>query len=344
MASVNNIVNPFLAPSIVPLPHNVKDSRWLTLEVCREYQRNKCSRTENECKFAHPPPHVEVQNGRVVCCFDSLKGKCQRRDPPCKYLHPPNHLREFLMQNGRNNLIMKNLQMQFLQNSIFAPNSASGVIPISPYIHAPPPGATPGATPGSAAGHPAAHAAHPYHQLLGGAGLPASTLIAASHDPANLMNASMAAAMAGLPTAAQGAMNGVNGVNSLNGVVVSSTAATAHLNGSSPTITSIAASATPSCPVTVSKTTTRPSDARLDGVGLPTGAYPGLTAKRPAVADSKSGLPVYQPAGITNAAAAAAAAAYHGLTTMQLPTGQQAFIPTMPTSTFVGHTASLPRF
>ena len=52
---------------------NVKDSRWLTLEVCREYQRSKCTRTEAECKFAHPPPHVEVQNGRVTACFDSIK-------------------------------------------------------------------------------------------------------------------------------------------------------------------------------------------------------------------------------------------------------------------------------
>jgi len=100
---------------------NVKDSRWLTLEVCREFQRTKCSRTENECKFAHPPPHVEVQNGRVTCCFDSIKGKCQRKEPPCKYLHPPQHLREQLLQNGRNNLILKNLQMQYIAAGIQPP-------------------------------------------------------------------------------------------------------------------------------------------------------------------------------------------------------------------------------
>ena len=52
---------------------NVKDSRWLTLEVCREYQRGKCSRSEQECKFAHPPTHVEVNSGKVIACFDSLK-------------------------------------------------------------------------------------------------------------------------------------------------------------------------------------------------------------------------------------------------------------------------------
>lgn len=105
MAMVNPMLN--IANSA-----NVKDSRWLTLEVCREYQRNKCTRSDTECKFAHPPAHVEVQNGRVTACFDSIKGKCQRKDPPCKYLHPPQHLREQLLQNGRNNLILKNLQMQ----------------------------------------------------------------------------------------------------------------------------------------------------------------------------------------------------------------------------------------
>ncbi|GFS12903.1 muscleblind-like [Elysia marginata] len=46
-------------------------------------------------------------------CF--LQGKCQRKDPPCKYLHPPQHLREQLLQNGRNNLILKNMQLQAYQ-------------------------------------------------------------------------------------------------------------------------------------------------------------------------------------------------------------------------------------
>lgn len=50
-----------------------KDSRWLTLEVCREFARSKCSRSDDECKYAHPSPHVEIQNGRVMCCFDSIK-------------------------------------------------------------------------------------------------------------------------------------------------------------------------------------------------------------------------------------------------------------------------------
>ncbi|KAM3172852.1 hypothetical protein ACTXT7_013690 [Hymenolepis weldensis] len=48
----------------------------------------------------------------------SLMGKCQRRDPPCKYFHPPQHLRELLLQNGRNNLILKNMQLQLLQQQL----------------------------------------------------------------------------------------------------------------------------------------------------------------------------------------------------------------------------------
>jgi len=45
-----------------------------------------------------------------------VQGRCQRTDPPCKYLHPPQHLKEQLLQNGRNNLIMRNLnQLQCIQ-------------------------------------------------------------------------------------------------------------------------------------------------------------------------------------------------------------------------------------
>lgn len=122
------MVNPMLTPLFNP---NVKDSRWLTLEVCREFQRSKCSRTENECKFAHPPPHVEVQNGRVTCCFDSIKGKCQRKEPPCKYLHPPQHLREQLLQNGKNNLILRNLQMQYIAAGLQPMIPAGGAYPVN---------------------------------------------------------------------------------------------------------------------------------------------------------------------------------------------------------------------
>ncbi|XP_061941074.1 protein muscleblind isoform X13 [Apis cerana] len=91
---------------------NGKDSRWLQLEVCREFQRNKCTRPDTECKFAHPPANVEVQNGRVTACYDSIKGRCNREKPPCKYFHPPQHLKDQLLINGRNHLALKNALMQ----------------------------------------------------------------------------------------------------------------------------------------------------------------------------------------------------------------------------------------
>uniref|UniRef100_A0A3P9N2U8 Muscleblind like splicing regulator 1 n=1 Tax=Poecilia reticulata TaxID=8081 RepID=A0A3P9N2U8_POERE len=51
----------------------IRDTKWLTLEVCREFQRGTCSRPDNECKFAHPAKSCQVENGRVIACFDSLK-------------------------------------------------------------------------------------------------------------------------------------------------------------------------------------------------------------------------------------------------------------------------------
>ncbi|XP_075056025.1 muscleblind-like protein 2 isoform X11 [Mixophyes fleayi] len=97
----------------------VRDTKWLTLEVCRQFQRGTCSRSDEECKFAHPPKSCQVENGRVIACFDSLKGRCSREN--CKYLHPPTHLKTQLEINGRNNLIQQKTaaamlaqQMQFM--------------------------------------------------------------------------------------------------------------------------------------------------------------------------------------------------------------------------------------
>lgn len=59
---------------------NGKDSRWLQLEVCREFQRQKCTRPDTECKFAHPPVNVEVQNGRVTACYDSIKSVATEKE------------------------------------------------------------------------------------------------------------------------------------------------------------------------------------------------------------------------------------------------------------------------
>jgi len=126
-----------------------KDSRWLQLEVCREFQRNKCSRTDQDCKFAHPPPNVEIQNGKVTACYDSIKARCNREKPPCKYFHPPQHLKDQLLINGRNHLALKNALLQQMgfasaghglgQSSVPTVSNSylPGVGAFNPYLSAP---------------------------------------------------------------------------------------------------------------------------------------------------------------------------------------------------------------
>jgi len=54
--------------------------------------------------------HVPAICTVVVDVGGLLQGRCQRSDPPCKYLHPPQHLKEQLLQNGRNNLLLRSYQ------------------------------------------------------------------------------------------------------------------------------------------------------------------------------------------------------------------------------------------
>uniref|UniRef100_A0A8C6VMG3 Muscleblind like splicing regulator 2 n=1 Tax=Naja naja TaxID=35670 RepID=A0A8C6VMG3_NAJNA len=115
----------------------VRDTKWLTLEVCRQFQRGTCSRSDEECKFAHPSKSCQVESGRVIACFDSLKGRCTREN--CKYLHPPTHLKTQLEINGRNNLIQQKTaaavlaqQMQFIFPG--APLQPMPSFPVGPTI------------------------------------------------------------------------------------------------------------------------------------------------------------------------------------------------------------------
>ncbi|KAM7407383.1 hypothetical protein PAMA_003217 [Pampus argenteus] len=112
---------------------SVRDTKWLTLEVCRQFQRGNCSRGDEECKFAHPPKSCQVENGRVIACFDSLKGRCSREN--CKYLHPPSHLKTQLEINGRNNLIQQKtaaaMLAQQMQLMIPGPSLQSVQFPVT---------------------------------------------------------------------------------------------------------------------------------------------------------------------------------------------------------------------
>ncbi|XP_058492019.1 muscleblind-like protein 1 isoform X6 [Solea solea] len=136
---------------------HIRDTKWLTLEVCREFQRGTCSRSDQECKFAHPAKSCQVDNGRVIACFDSLKGRCSREN--CKYLHPPPHLKTQLEINGRNNLIQqKNMAMLAQQMQLANAMMPSTQLPPMPMFSM-----TPGlATNASAAAAGIAAAFNPY--------------------------------------------------------------------------------------------------------------------------------------------------------------------------------------
>ncbi|XP_071394895.1 muscleblind-like protein 1 isoform X11 [Centroberyx affinis] len=136
---------------------HMRDTKWLTLEVCREFQRGTCSRSDQECKFAHPAKSCQVENGRVIACFDSLKGRCSREN--CKYLHPPPHLKTQLEINGRNNLIQqKNMAMLAQQMQLANAMMPGTQLPPMPVFSV---------TPGLATNASAAAAAAAFNPYLG---------------------------------------------------------------------------------------------------------------------------------------------------------------------------------
>ncbi|XP_035526079.1 muscleblind-like protein 1 isoform X14 [Morone saxatilis] len=135
---------------------HIRDTKWLTLEVCREFQRGTCSRSDQECKFAHPAKSCQVDNGRVIACFDSLKGRCSREN--CKYLHPPPHLKTQLEINGRNNLIQqKNMAMLAQQMQLANAMMPGTQLPPMPMFSM-----TPGLATNASAAAAAAAAFNPY--------------------------------------------------------------------------------------------------------------------------------------------------------------------------------------
>ncbi|KAL8611663.1 hypothetical protein ACOMHN_056057 [Nucella lapillus] len=88
------------------------------------------------------------------------KGKCQRKEPPCKYLHPPQHLREQLLQNGRNNLILRSMQMHAYHPHMIGPS----IIPVAgAKALAYPTTMVPGQIPYVAAAVPQSRPAHVSH-------------------------------------------------------------------------------------------------------------------------------------------------------------------------------------
>ncbi|XP_073346842.1 muscleblind-like protein 1 isoform X2 [Pagrus major] len=188
---------------------HMRDTKWLTLEVCREFQRGTCSRSDQECKFAHPAKSCQVDNGRVIACFDSLKGRCSREN--CKYLHPPPHLKTQLEINGRNNLIQqKNMAMLAQQMQL-----ANAMIPgtqlppmvrghtrmnIPQLLHTPMFSVSPGLATNASAAAAAAAAFNPYLSPVSPGLMPQEimpstpVLMASSPNVSQVPNAAAAAA------------------------------------------------------------------------------------------------------------------------------------------------------
>ncbi|PIC49593.1 hypothetical protein B9Z55_008145 [Caenorhabditis nigoni] len=111
----NNVDPGILIPPTTPMPVNNnsklvnKDKKWLEIEVCREQLRGTCERGDN-CKFAHPPKHMDLIPGqKVTVCYDSMRDRCTR--VKCNYLHPPRQLKEQIMMAGKVNMQMRNAVM-----------------------------------------------------------------------------------------------------------------------------------------------------------------------------------------------------------------------------------------
>jgi muscleblind protein len=314
---------------------------------------------------------VEVQNGRVTCCFDSIKGKCQRKDPPCKYLHPPQHLKEQLLQNGRNNLILRQLQMQALTQALpMAPmypmmsyeTSAGAVQPASTKASALasfPSAAASGMLAASPGGHYQHLMAQPSFMVPNAGGFsPYVPMLNSIHGmlPGTLdgsgagVPVSAAAAGASLGTA-QGLVTMAPQAPKLSRVDRLEPNTSSASNGGEGWIPGGSPAASDAPPTTqcsplyfqpqppvveVLNAVQGKKRARDPSDDLLLGTVPGSMVpmvKRSAVADSKSGMPIGYPAAQQTSSYQQALAA------MQLQQ-QQPFVPV----TITGHTPGVPRF
>uniref|UniRef100_A0A0A9D5D7 C3H1-type domain-containing protein n=1 Tax=Arundo donax TaxID=35708 RepID=A0A0A9D5D7_ARUDO len=73
---------PMMGPPPSP-PRSFADNRN-TVEVCRDFLKNMCTR--ESCRFAHPVTHNPVMNDNVEVCRDFKRGECNR--PTCRFYHP----------------------------------------------------------------------------------------------------------------------------------------------------------------------------------------------------------------------------------------------------------------
>lgn len=80
-----------------------KDNQWLQVDICSEFLVRNC--TNASCNYAHPSASVEIVDGKVVTCFDSLRDKCRRSS--CKFFHPTSHLVDLLFSKTKQSVKVK---------------------------------------------------------------------------------------------------------------------------------------------------------------------------------------------------------------------------------------------
>ncbi|CAM6094848.1 unnamed protein product [Calypogeia fissa] len=91
----------------------------LTVPICKDFVRGRCSRSHVDCRYAHPPPTVSLDGEVVTVCFDSLRDRCIR-GPVCRYFHPPPHLRGLLQDAAGTESAP---QLGYLPDSIRSPQN-----------------------------------------------------------------------------------------------------------------------------------------------------------------------------------------------------------------------------
>ena len=73
---LSSTMEPSTPASVSSSPRPVRDSSWLQVDLCRDFQRDTCPRGHT-CRFAHPQSRtIIVKDGKVTCCYDFLKVCC----------------------------------------------------------------------------------------------------------------------------------------------------------------------------------------------------------------------------------------------------------------------------
>ncbi|XP_020593848.1 zinc finger CCCH domain-containing protein 28-like [Phalaenopsis equestris] len=114
--------------------HNQHQRHDLSVEVCKEFIRRTCRRPEIDCKFAHPPSTVTIEQDRVVVCIDSLRDKCFR-GRTCRYFHPPPQMqaslrKEIGMEDTKDPMALRYLGSSDKLSSYLQPGNDHEIVPV----------------------------------------------------------------------------------------------------------------------------------------------------------------------------------------------------------------------